>query len=125
MTYTYQLLTDGGIRRSDGAQIPVDSRNVDYQAYLAWVALGNTASTAATPEQWAVYQNAALKALQDSDITMHRILESVILGTVTAWTLDEQNWVNYRRTLRAILSQAQPATIPTALPTKPAYPAGT
>ena len=42
---TYQLLNDPNnkpvcVRRNDGAIIPFDPDNTDYQAYLAWVAQG-------------------------------------------------------------------------------------
>jgi len=45
--FTYQLLKDKNIqlnvvKRSDGVFIPFDEANTDYQAYLKWVAEGNT-----------------------------------------------------------------------------------
>jgi hypothetical protein len=39
----YQLTSLGPIRRlEDNACIPIDPRNADYQAYLQWLAEGNT-----------------------------------------------------------------------------------
>ena len=54
MTYTYKLLKscDTGaelpmiLRKEDMLYIPKDTGNRDYQAYLAWVAEGNTAEAA-------------------------------------------------------------------------------
>ena len=53
MTYTYKKVKDldGSeaktiLRKEDSAFIPFDETNTDYQAYLAWVAEGNTAEAA-------------------------------------------------------------------------------
>lgn len=37
------------LRTADGASIPADARNADYQTYLSWLAEGNTPDPAPVP----------------------------------------------------------------------------
>ena len=51
MEFTYQLQTLGqSVKRSDGLFIPFDPANTDYQAYLAWLAEGNTPEPEEEPQ---------------------------------------------------------------------------
>lgn len=48
---TYQLTTGDTIQRlSDGAFIPPDPANIDYQAFLKWCEEGNTPEPYVAPE---------------------------------------------------------------------------
>jgi hypothetical protein len=48
---TYQLTaSDCILRTTDGAFIPPDPANTDYQAYLEWLEAGNTPEPAPEPE---------------------------------------------------------------------------
>lgn len=78
-----------------------------------------------TAQQWQAYQAQAQAALNKTDITVNRITEGVVKGTCALTNADVVAYMNYRESLRAILTQAQPSTIPTSLPTPAPYPVGT
>lgn len=42
MEYTYKLIYQNVVLRSDGWSIPTDPQNTDYQQYLRWLEEGNT-----------------------------------------------------------------------------------
>jgi hypothetical protein len=54
-------ITNIGVRRADGAEIPSDPGNRDWQDYLKWLALGNTPQPA-DPAPVVVDRNAVLRA---------------------------------------------------------------
>jgi hypothetical protein len=133
----------GGFYISDihGKNMPTDAISItkEYYAYLlAGQASGKIISSddsgapvlidppqTTNAELWAIYQKKAKNALTASDTSMLRIYEAVILGETTMQAADVVAFVNWRQEVRAILSTAQPAELPTDLPTMPAYPVGT
>jgi hypothetical protein len=66
----YQLIQNspGVTRTADGAHIPNDPGNRDWQAYQAWLAAGNTPAAVppATPERLQAQYTAALDAFIDA-----------------------------------------------------------
>lgn len=120
LTMSYQLTeTSSVIRKSDGANIPNDPENIDWQAYQEWLGEDNNPSAVDQPtavQKWAIFQQQAQAALIGSDITALRCYESSVPVPV--------EWVTYRKELRAIVgaSMGDPAQ---PLPEKPDSPAGT
>jgi len=93
-----------------------------------WTVVDQAAVTKYTNQQivyqWQAYQSQASQALSESDSTMQLVIEGVALGTCALTNADVVAYMNMRKALRVILSEAQPATIPTTLPTAP-FPVGT
>ena len=100
------------IRTSDGATIPADAGNADYQAYQAWLADGNTPDAADAVH---LLPSEAQLALDKSDTTIIRCYSAAV-AVPSAWQ-------TYRAALRAITNGTD--TTSTALPAIPAYPSGT
>lgn len=63
MAALYQLTSGTSImRKTDGAMIPTDPGNLDYQAYLVWTAAGNKPDPAPVPPPATQIQAAAFLA---------------------------------------------------------------
>jgi len=91
-----------------------------------WTELtGNWPPATTAADAWAAFRAQAKVALETTSATMERITEGVSLGKCAFMNADVVAYMTYRQQLRAILTQVQPSTIPSSLPTKPAYPAGT
>lgn len=60
--FTYTLTTGPSLLRSDGAIVPADPANVDYQAYMAWVVAGNSPAPVPVPPNPATIDAAAFFA---------------------------------------------------------------
>jgi hypothetical protein len=140
MTIFYSKATKGFYDDQIHGNIPADAVEVSDELHASLLAAQATGKIiqadangnpiAADPpaatgaELWAAHQGQAQTALSDADVTMTRIMEAVALGS-NSWTSpDVVAFVNYRRSLRAVLSS--PTGDPTqSLPTKPAFPSGT
>lgn len=75
--------------------------------------------------RWSEYQRQALVALTKTSVTMERIAEAVATGATAINAPDVVAFTDYRKALRAILSQPKPDVIPDELPAHPGFPAGT
>jgi len=101
MSYTYKLLGNHTeptvvgqpiefiLRKEDGAWIPKDEANTDYQEYLKWIAEGNTAEEADDTLTWD-----DIRAKRDG------ILSSTDWTMTTGATVDQAQWAAYRQTIR-------------------------
>lgn len=91
MTFTYKLtLTDTIYRVEDKTNIPPDPANIDYQAYLRWLAEGNEPLPADEPPlTWDDIRAKRDQLILASDWTM-----------TPGATVDQAQWASYRQILR-------------------------
>jgi hypothetical protein len=106
------------LREADGAMIPLDPGNSDYQVYLVWLAAGNTPDTApivapptviTTTAFWARFTPSEQTAVQQAAMSNPQIMSEMTFGLMagqvnltTGATL--QAWMNDLVTAGAITS---------------------
>jgi len=95
-------------------QATIDSSDSRYLAFI---------NPASTPAGIHAALATAAQALLDSRTTLDRIMGAVAQGKTTLSTPDVVAWFAWRDALRAIVTGAD--TTSTAIPARPAYPAGT
>ena len=97
---TYKLASKDGyndtvqyvIRKADGAFIPPDSNNTDYQEYCTWLKEGNAPDPA--DEETLTWDD--IRATRDN------LLASTDWTMTTGATVDQAQWAAYRQNLRDI-----------------------
>lgn len=112
-----------GVFHTDIQIVPCDST-----VQVNWQYLNDEFTQPAIAEPttipWASYQNIAKMLLENTDVTMTRIHEGIILGTTFSGAADVIAWAQYRKSLRTIVDASSgDTTLP--YPTKPPYPVGT
>lgn len=117
------VLTAYGYMPENGTDTPVPVAEGFNLQPGAWQWSGGAWVAYTPPATWAGYQQQAQAALDRTDTTMHRITEAISLGLNTPTSADVVAFVDYRRSLRAIVSTS--SGTPGTLPARPAYPAGT
>jgi hypothetical protein len=95
MKYSYKLMNDQMILRSDGAGIPTDPANRDYREYLEWLDAGNTPTPYTPPAPTA-------ESIRSQRNTLLAETDWMALSDNTL----TPEWAAYRQALRDITEQA-------------------
>jgi hypothetical protein len=104
---TYALTATDIIKRSDGACIPTDPRNTDYQRYLAWLAEGNTPNPYVPPP--APVPDAVTPFQAKAALLNAGLLDAVLAAIAAAPRITQLAWAEateFRRTSPTVLMLA-------------------
>ena len=94
MSYKLKFGSPGVIRLSDGANIPENVGNRDYQDFLNWLAEGNTPSPAEAPEEIAARQARETEHSGQEELRVGLKADAVFDTLKTATQAQINNFVN-------------------------------